>query len=295
MNDKSNLAGSFSSKAGLRRLLIAVATTALALSSGSAFAGWARGGTAYTGRGAYSGAHVGACGGESCSHAGGVMNPWGSVATNSGTVTRTAPGQFSNSGTAYGPYGRSMQHAGDTTCAGGSCSHTGNVTGPNGKTATTADTVTRSPPGQYSSSGAITGPNGNTSTHSASTTCAGYTCNRSGTIDTSNGDTLTHAGSATSVAQGVVVTSSTVTATTGTHSATVVSGGTVTGGTTVVAVPPPSSTVVVAPPPSPATVVVAAPPPPPQPVAVYAAPAPRPAVWVPGHWVGTVWIPAHWA
>jgi hypothetical protein len=28
---------------------------------------------------------------------------------------------------------------------------------------------------------------------------------------------------------------------------------------------------------------------------VYVAPAPRPAVFVPGHWVGRFWVPAHWA
>jgi len=104
-----------SSKRRVRHLLVVAAAAALTLCSSSAFAGWARGGTAYTGRGEYQGAHVGSCGGGSCSHAGGVENPWGRVATNSGTVTRTAPGQFSNSGTAYGPNGRSVQHAGDTS------------------------------------------------------------------------------------------------------------------------------------------------------------------------------------
>jgi hypothetical protein len=29
--------------------------------------------------------------------------------------------------------------------------------------------------------------------------------------------------------------------------------------------------------------------------AVYVAPVPRPAIWVPGHWVGGIWVPAHWA
>jgi hypothetical protein len=28
---------------------------------------------------------------------------------------------------------------------------------------------------------------------------------------------------------------------------------------------------------------------------VYVAPPPRPAIWVPGHWVGGIWVPAHWA
>ncbi|MDR5740448.1 MULTISPECIES: hypothetical protein [unclassified Caballeronia] len=255
----------------IHRMMIVAAAAALALSSGSAFAGWARGGTAYTARGEYNGAHFGSCGGESCSHAGGVVNPWGGVATNSGTVTRTAPGQFSNSGTAYGPYGRSVQHAGDTSCAGGACSHTGSMTGPGGNTATTANTVTRSAPGQYSSSGSVTGPNGNTSTHTAFTNCAGYTCNRYGAVDTAGGGTVAHSGSATSVAPGVVVTSGSATATNVSHSTTVVTGATV----------------------STAAVIVA--PPPPPPATVYVAPAQQPAVWVPGHWVGTVWVPAHWA
>ena len=62
----------------------------------------------------------------------------GGFASNTGTVTRNAPGQFSNSGTATGRYGNSVQHAGDTSCVGGSCSHTGTLTGPDGKTATTS-------------------------------------------------------------------------------------------------------------------------------------------------------------
>ncbi|WP_350029826.1 hypothetical protein [Caballeronia sp. INDeC2] len=284
----------------MRHFLIVAAAAALTLCSNSAFAGWARGGTAYTGRGEYQGAHVGSCGGGSCSHAGGVENPWGRVATNSGTVTRTSPGQFANSGTAYGPNGRSVQHAGDTSCADGSCTHNGSATGPNGKTATGSDTVTRTAPGQYSSSGSVTGPNGNTSTHSASTNCAGYTCNRSGTAETSNGGTVTHSGSATSVAPGVVTTTGTATVTNGSHSTTVAGGGTVTSSTTVVAATPvvTGTTVVAAP-------VIVPPPPPPSTAVVVATPAPAPvktvyvvphrAVLIPGHWVGRFWVPAHWA
>ncbi len=173
-----------SQKRGVHRVLIALTAAALTLASSSSFAGWTRGGTAYTGRGEYSGAHVGSCNDGSCSHAGGIMNPWGRTATNAGTVTRTAPGQFSNSGTAYGPNGRQVQHAGNTSCADASCTHTGSATGPNGKTANTPDTVTRTAPSQYTSSGSVTGPNGSSSTHSASTNCAGYTCNRSGTVNT---------------------------------------------------------------------------------------------------------------
>jgi len=31
------------------------------------------------------------------------------------------------------------------------------------------------------------------------------------------------------------------------------------------------------------------------PAPVYVAPAPKPAVYIPGHWVNNVWVPAHWA
>ncbi|AOJ42552.1 hypothetical protein WJ23_32395 [Burkholderia lata] len=77
------------------------------------------------------------------------------------------PGQFSNSGTAVGPNGRSVEHSGDTSCAGGTCSHTGSLTGADGHSASTSGSVTRNGPGQYSSSVTITGSNGNTTSHTA--------------------------------------------------------------------------------------------------------------------------------
>src|ERR1700744_6299397 len=83
----------------LRNLVLAAAAAVFALGSASAFA-WSQRGTAYTSHGTYNGAHYGSCGGGSCSHAGGVAGPYGALATNSATVTRTGTGQFSNSGTA---------------------------------------------------------------------------------------------------------------------------------------------------------------------------------------------------
>ena len=189
-----------------RHHIVTAAASLILLASTPAFAGWSGHGTAYTPHGVYNGAHAGSCAGASCSHAGGVAGPYGGIATNTGTVTRTAPGQFSNSGTATGPNGRSVQHAGDTSCAGGTCSHTGNLTGPDGQTASTAGSVTRNAPGQYSSSGTITGSNGNTVSHAASTTCAGATCARSGTVTGADGGTVNHSGTATRVAPGVVTT-----------------------------------------------------------------------------------------
>ena len=128
-------------------IIVTAAAAVLTLGSASAFA-WSQHGTAYTSRGTYNGAHYGSCGAGSCSHAGGVAGPYGGIATNSGTVTRTGTGQFSNSGTATGRYGNSVQHAGDTSCAGGTCSHTGTLTGQDGKTASTDGSVTRNAPGQ---------------------------------------------------------------------------------------------------------------------------------------------------
>ena len=116
-----------------RRIALAAAATVIGASaslvSAPAWAGWYGHGTAYTSRGEYNGAHGGYCSGGTCNHAGGVVGPYGGVASNSGSVTRTSPGQFSNSGTAYGPNGRSVQHSGDTSCASGTCSHTGTMTG----------------------------------------------------------------------------------------------------------------------------------------------------------------------
>ncbi|MGC2036559.1 MAG: hypothetical protein WA692_03000, partial [Paraburkholderia caledonica] len=129
-----------SARRTLRKLALTATTAMLALGSVSAFA-WSQHGTAYTSRGVYNEGHYGSCGGGSCSHAGGVVGPYGGAATNTGTVTRNSPGQFSNSGTATGRYGNSVQHSGDTSCAGGTCSHTGALTGPDGKTATTSGEV----------------------------------------------------------------------------------------------------------------------------------------------------------
>ncbi len=81
----------------LRRFVLAATVAMLALGSASAFA-WSQHGTAYTSRGTYNGARYGSCGGGSCSHAGGVAGPYGGFATNTGTVTRNAPGEFSEFG-----------------------------------------------------------------------------------------------------------------------------------------------------------------------------------------------------
>jgi len=84
----SNLASSLR----LPRLLGIAGGALVILSSTPAFAALGGHSTAYTPRGTFSSGHFGACGGGSCSHAGGIEGPHGGLATNSGTVTRTAPG-----------------------------------------------------------------------------------------------------------------------------------------------------------------------------------------------------------
>ena len=65
------------------------------------------------------------CGGGSCSRATTFTGPNGRTVTGDKTVTRTAPGQFSSSGSVTGPNGGTISHSGTTACADGFCSHTG--------------------------------------------------------------------------------------------------------------------------------------------------------------------------
>jgi hypothetical protein len=121
------------------------------------------------------------CAGGTCNRATTYTGPNGREVTASGSVARTAPGQFSSSGTVTGPRGGTASHSATTDCAGGTCTRTGSITGANGTTYSTANTVTRTVPGQFSSSGSITGPNGGTLEHSGATACADGSCNHTGT------------------------------------------------------------------------------------------------------------------
>lgn len=71
--------------------------------------------------------------------------------TRSGSVT-TARGTYT--GSASG------------SCAGGTCSRSGSVTGPNGNTVSRSGSVTRTGPYRYSYTRTTTGPNGNSVTRS---------------------------------------------------------------------------------------------------------------------------------
>ncbi len=107
---------------------------------------------------------------------------WGGGAWHSQTsFSRTAPGQWSRTGSVTGPRGNTTTFTGGTSCAGGSCNRSTTFTGPNGRDVNANSTVTRTAPGQFSSSGTVTGPNGRTISRSGSTDCAGGTCTHTGT------------------------------------------------------------------------------------------------------------------
>ncbi len=84
--------------------------------------------------------------------------------------TTLAQAQWSRSGSATGPAGRSVTSQGGGSCAGGTCNFGGSTTGPQGRTASRQGTVTRTAPGQFQSSGTYTGPGGRTATRSGSFT-----------------------------------------------------------------------------------------------------------------------------
>ncbi len=64
-----------------------------------------------------------------------VVGPYGGLATNSGTVTRTGTGQFSNSGTAKPDGMATLSSTRETPVArAATCSHNGTLTGPDGRT-----------------------------------------------------------------------------------------------------------------------------------------------------------------
>ncbi len=118
-------------------LLVAIAAGLVGLVSTQASAGWVRHGTLTTPRGTYTGMRSGGCSGGSCYRSGEVTGPDGRSVYGSGSVTRTAPGQFSSSGSVTGPEGRTATRQGETSCSGGQCAHTGTITGPYGGTVTT--------------------------------------------------------------------------------------------------------------------------------------------------------------
>jgi hypothetical protein len=68
------------------------------------------------------------------------------------------------------------------------------VTGPNGHSVSRDETVTRIGPGDFSHTGSVTGPNGRTVTNEGQTDCGRYACARTGTIAGPNGGGATASG-----------------------------------------------------------------------------------------------------
>ena len=68
--------------------------------------------------------------------------------------------QWSRGGTITGPYGGTTTTQGGGSCAGGSCSYGGSVTGPGGRSFNRSGNLTRTAPGQFQSSATYTGPRG---------------------------------------------------------------------------------------------------------------------------------------
>jgi hypothetical protein len=73
---------------------------------------WTRQGTVTTARGTYAVNGAGSCAGGTCSGTRTVTGPYGGTVTRSGTVTKTAPGQYQYTGTVTGPYGGTATRSG---------------------------------------------------------------------------------------------------------------------------------------------------------------------------------------
>jgi hypothetical protein len=95
--------------AGLAGLLLA-ATAADA-------SAWTRHTTINTWRGTYTVNAAGGCAGGVCSRTRTVTGPYGGTVTQSGSVVRTGPGQFSYQGRITGPYGGTITRSGTVVVA----------------------------------------------------------------------------------------------------------------------------------------------------------------------------------
>ncbi len=78
------------------------------------------------------------------------------------TMALTAPAaaDWQRHGQTTGPRGNSVQSDGKGSCANGQCNWTRETKGPQGHTATTSGSATRTAPGQWSTSATTTGSGG---------------------------------------------------------------------------------------------------------------------------------------
>ncbi|RTL53558.1 MAG: hypothetical protein EKK40_03075 [Bradyrhizobiaceae bacterium] len=92
-----------------------------------------------------------------------------SLVTLMGLATISQAAAWSRSATVTTPRG-TYYRQGSGGCAGGTCSHSGSVTGPYGETVSRSGSVTQTGPGAYNYSRTTTGPNGNSVTRSGTVT-----------------------------------------------------------------------------------------------------------------------------
>jgi hypothetical protein len=78
---------------------------------------WTRHGTVNTARGTYTVHGAGGCAGGTCARTKTVTGPYGGTVTRSGSITKTAPGQYQYSGTVTGPYGGTVTRSGTVVVA----------------------------------------------------------------------------------------------------------------------------------------------------------------------------------
>lgn len=93
-----------------------------------------------------------------------------------------------------GAHGRTWTRTGATSCADGSCTRSATVTGPDGRSTSRDETVTRTGRGDFSTSGSVTGPNGRTVSNQRQTDCGRYACARTGAITGPNGGSASTSG-----------------------------------------------------------------------------------------------------
>jgi hypothetical protein len=104
------------------------------------------------------------------------------------------PHDVGSTRTYTGANGRTWTRSGSTDCADGSCTRSATVTGPNGRSVSRDETVTRTGRGDYSTSGSVTGPNGRNITNAGQTDCGRYACVHTGTVTGTSGGSETTSG-----------------------------------------------------------------------------------------------------
>jgi hypothetical protein len=129
---------------------LAIAACAAVLSMGLITEAEARG-RSWNGGGSFKGPYGGVttwqrsgqCSGGTCTGSKTTTGPGGRTWTRERSVTGTGNGGWTSNGKATGPRGGSWTRSGGGSCAGGTCTYGGTVTGPNGNTGSYSGSFTR--------------------------------------------------------------------------------------------------------------------------------------------------------